>query len=156
MTNFDRIWEEFSQMLTGSNLTEEQKCWLLLRLQSFIRKEIAAAQKVILDRNKKLSENKGITTKPDQKNKAEIKTARAYINAYTPMNNFLTEHCKEIIESLNELASTEKDKLTPTEQNDLIESLESSYQSDNSRARKKIRKISCGFNTCSKCKKDKE
>lgn len=148
MTNFDKVWEEFSEMLAGSNLTEKQKYWLLLHLQSFLTKEIAVAEKVILDRNEKLSKNKGITTKPDQKIKSEIATVKAYRNACTPINNFLTEHCKEIITSLNELS--------PTEQNELLESTGTRYQCDNPNTRKKIRKTLCGFNTCSKNSKDKE
>lgn len=144
MTNFDKTWEDFSQMLLDSDLTEKQKYWLLLKLQSLITKEISCAENTVLNINSKLDQNKRIDTKPDKKIKAEKEVAKNYINSYQPMHNFLTVNCKEII--------TEQNELSPTEQNELLESIDSPYQCDNSNTRKKIRKILCGFDTNAKCR----
>ena len=137
MTNFDKTWEDFSQMLKSSNLKEGQKHWLLLKLQSILTKEIDCADNTILSINEKLSKNMGITTKPDERIKAEKEVAKAYRNAYAPIQDLLSRNCKEIIDSYN--------KLTPTEKNDLKESIDSPYQCDNPNTRKKIRKTLCGF-----------
>lgn len=139
MTNFNKIWEDFSQMLIGSNLTEGQKCWLLLKLQSFFTKEIACADNRILSINQKLSVSSEITTKSDRKLMAEKAIAKNYRDAYIPLQEFLNKNCKEIINAYAEF--------TPTEKEELEEAIDSPFQCDNANTRKKIRKILCGFST---------
>lgn len=67
MENFNDEWASFSKMLIDSDLTEGQKFWILLKLQTIFSKEIEISTNKIIKLNEKLSESNGPTTKP-QKN----------------------------------------------------------------------------------------
>lgn len=137
MTTVNDYWREFLEELTSSSLTEEQKCWLLLKLQSILMKEIDASQKTIVSINTELEKNRGMTTKPEEKHKAEKEAAQNYKKGCLPLQDYLNRRCKEIIAGIEEL--------TATEQKELKESIDSSHQCDNPNTRKKIHKLLCGF-----------
>lgn len=148
MENFNDEWASFSKMLIDSDLTEGQKYWILLKLQSIFSKEIEISTNKIININEKLSESNGPTTKPQKKYKNEKAIATNYRNACLPLEKKLNSSCKKMIMNLN--------KLTPIEQYELLESIDSPYQCDNVNTRRKIRKTLCGFDANAKRKNDKK
>lgn len=148
MENFNDVWASFSKMLIDSDLTEGQKYWLLLKLQSTLSKEIEISTNKTIKLNEKLSESNGPTTKPQKKYKNEKAIATNYRNACLLLEKKLNSSCKKMIMNL--------DKLTPIEQDELLESIDSAHQCDNANTRRKIRKVLCGFDANAKHKNDKK